>query len=530
MDGHANLAAEMAPHPAAPRGWSGRQPRRRVDGQSSGSPPAQHALLMLQRLAGNQAVTAALDRGGRFVGWPTDRRGEPPRVQRAPATATSDRAPIETGEIADEQTLVRQWSAEAGSNENSLTDRVFIHRHPDQSGQALVPGTPAAAEWIEIRDTVVRPALAIPKPPTAGEPAAPGNPPTEASPGTPQDSVEPGLANDPLGAAWDAGIDLIGWAQETGGEMIDAVAGFLGIGREQIEAGQDQEPEKVVDVPLESADPAEVEAPAPVHQRGDTFKNQRDNQSKHVSGGASCSPTAFTMALIDLHGGDEEAVRAQTIKLITDRGGNTKYDQTEELVIELLQVVDWSAACAEKPEYFGSLGKGWAKWAQESYKNKSGAVVYYKDPNAQQYVASLYSATGGSAAETYNAVTKEAWAPVIKALAEGAFATAQGSFTGGHVVTIVGADDSGVTYNDPFGMWIKGSGYPLFPNGVAKVPKLNATDQAIFDRRASANARLVEAFNNGETGYPAWGERNFLSWPEVESIKLGLWISVLRGR
>ena len=115
-------------------------------------------------------------------------------------------------------------------------------------------------------------------------------------------------AGDMLRDAAQAGVDLIDWAVETGGAMIDAVAGFLGVDREVVDAGDVQQPAVVVDVPKETTPPAESAAPA--HQRGDAYKNQRDNKSAHVAGDVSCSPTSFTMALIDLHGGDEEAVRA----------------------------------------------------------------------------------------------------------------------------------------------------------------------------------------------------------------------------
>ncbi len=139
--------------------------------------------------------------------------------------------------------------------------------------------------------------------------------------------------------------------------MIDAVAGFLGVDREVVEVGDIQQPAVVVDVPLESTPPAESGAPA--HQRGDAYKDQRDNKSAHVEGDYSCSPTSFTMALIDLHGGDE-AVRGHTIELLKERGGKTDLSQTEELIIELLQVVDWAKATADKPAYFWEP----KKWAE----------------------------------------------------------------------------------------------------------------------------------------------------------------------
>jgi len=320
----------------------------------------------------------------------------------------------------------------------------------------------------------------------------------------------------------DAGSDLLGLARDRGGAVGEAVLDLLGIGGDGGGVPGDlQQPEVVVDVPLE------VE---PGHERGDAYKSQRDNESAHVGGDASCSPTAFTMALIDLHGGDEEAVRARTVELIRERGGSTTYDQTEELVIELLEVVDWAAATSEAPKYFWSPAT-WAAWAAKTYGGH-----YYKDPNAQQYVASLYSATGGDAAETYGEVfTRDAWTPIVTALREGAYATAEGAFTtSGHVVAIVDAGDDGVTINDPFGLWLRSAkGYGL-PNG-STAGALDGAARAEFDRRAQRNPGLAEVYEShvadpaSAAGYGAWGERNFYPWDDVADVKLGTWVSVLRS-
>lgn len=429
-------------------------------------------------------------------------------VQRAPATEAAATTDV------DEQALVRQWAAESGPNENELTNRVYFRRHPEAAGVPLRPGSPEAAEWVQIRQTVVRTALAKPPEQLAGSAQ------TTAAATDDQDEK----TGDPLSDAMKAGADLIDFALESGGEVIDAVADFFGVGREVVEAGDLQTPATVVDVP--------TEPDAAAHQRGDTFKDQRDNKSAHVEGSASCSPTSFTMALIDLHGGDEAAVRSRTIELLKERKGNTEYGQTEELVIELLQVVDWPTATAEKPAYFWSP-KEWAAWAKKKYGGN-----YYKDPNAQQYVASLYSATGGGAAEVYsNLYNKEQWAPVITALDAGAVAAAQGGFTGsGHVVDIVSADDTGVTINDPYGLWIKGKSYQI-TNGGAKVPALSSADREILVRRATKNPELSELYDRSQTespapgeGFGAWGKHNFYSWSDVDTVKLGLWISVLRGK
>lgn len=463
--------------------------------------------LALQRLAGNRATEQLIRR----TAGDRSRRDAAPDdtcAQRAPSTDTT------AAPTTDEQALVRQWHTEGAATENQLTDRVYFHRHPEAEGTTLTPGSPAAAEWLDIRRTIVRPALTS-TPPSAAGPAPAGPAPADA----PAPATDP-LAGDPIRAALDAGKDLFELAHQVGGSMIDAVAGFLGVGPEAVQNADRQQPEVVVDVP--------AEAPAPAHERGDAFKNQRDNKSAHVEAGVSCSPTSFTMALIDLHGGDEETVRARALELIKERGGNTKYTQTEELVIELLQIVDWKKATAEKPAYFWEP-EGWSAWAEKAYGGR-----YYKDPNAQQYVASLFPKTGGSAAETYAGFyTRAQWEPVIKALAAGAVATAQGGFTSsGHVVDIVDAGDAGVTINDPYGLWLKGTSYQI-KNGE-KAPVLGATDRTTLERRATTNPELVSMYERSSSGRPtdgidAWGRRNFYSWDDVQTVKLGKWISVLRA-
>ncbi len=59
-------------------------------------------------------------------------------------------------------------------DENVLTNLIFDGRHPDRKGRKLLPSEPGFAElsreWIEIRDSLVRPALGTPGPKaTAGE-------------------------------------------------------------------------------------------------------------------------------------------------------------------------------------------------------------------------------------------------------------------------------------------------------------------------------------------------------------------------
>ena len=63
-------------------------------------------------------------------------------------------------------------------NENKLTNEVFFARHPELGGRPIAKGEKAlAAEWVEIRDKLVRPALS-----GAGGGTAPGGGPTPSAP------------------------------------------------------------------------------------------------------------------------------------------------------------------------------------------------------------------------------------------------------------------------------------------------------------------------------------------------------------
>lgn len=323
-------------------------------------------------------------------------------------------------------------------------------------------------------------------------------------------------------------------AQGVANGLRDGAQGFLDEGATLLGelAGQSPGVAAHVPPPPPGGDALGEEAPqqeeAPAYERGDTYLNQRDNQSAHVEADVSCSPTSFTMALIDRHGGDEASVRSQAIELIEARGGDTSYQQTEELIIELLQKIDWATACAEKPQFFWNPS-GWAAWARSTYGGR-----YYKDPNAQQYVASLFTGSSSSEAQLHSGIyTFDAWAPVISALDAGATASAEGGFTSsGHVVNIVNADASGVTINDPYGLWLR-SGQSYLRNGAEQVPALGADDLTILDRRASTNSAIRAAYDSfddaatAQVGFARWGERNFYSWADVDRVKLGKWVSVL---
>ncbi|MBX2796352.1 MAG: LysM peptidoglycan-binding domain-containing protein [Myxococcales bacterium] len=278
----------------------------------------------------------------------------------------------------------------------------------------------------------------------------------------------------------------------------------------------------------------EEEAEATSTEPNPRYFDQLDNDSPLADPPGACSPTSFAMALVDLHDGDEATVRQRTIELLEEHGGSTAHEQTEDLIVELLVNLDWDAAVKDEPGFFWGRAKDWPAWARQAY---DGGAKIYKDPNAQQYVASLYPAFEGSKEEIYaERYSQEEWAPVIEALENGAVVTAQGGFTSsGHVVHVLAADGAGVVVNDPYGLWVDHDNY--FKNGE-RIKPTRFRDPALLEvalRRTALNPLLTQRIRMLVSGEPAegnveWGKNNVYTWDEVESIRLGRWISVLRRR
>ena len=252
------------------------------------------------------------------------------------------------------------------------------------------------------------------------------------------------------------------------------------------------------------------------------YLSQRDNDSQYGSGDVQCSPTSFAMQLINVYKGDAEGVKTRARAILDERGEKSDYDQVEDLLIEILQTTNWKTATAEKPSFFWDA-KNWATWAANQYKG-----IYYKDPNAQQYVASLFDGVTNTKSNTYSArYTFKDWAPVIDALSKGAAVTGEGAFTdAGHVVSIIAADASGITINDPYGLYVE-SGYYL-RNGEKPRSNLEASGMTVLKRRAALRSDVLPAYEKIEA-LPNWGESNVYTWTEVAKVQIGKWLSVLGG-
>jgi len=67
----------------------------------------------------------------------------------------------ELGEVADEGTAIQRAIQQGNRDENQLTDMIFSTRHPERHGRRLQANEQLLVqEWLKIRDSLVRPALA----------------------------------------------------------------------------------------------------------------------------------------------------------------------------------------------------------------------------------------------------------------------------------------------------------------------------------------------------------------------------------
>jgi N-acetylmuramoyl-L-alanine amidase len=76
----------------------------------------------------------------------------------------ADFADLWTTLTGDDEPRIAERLTALGMSEGDITDLIFAKRHPEGAGRALDPSVPADAplirEWLRLRDTVVRPALA----------------------------------------------------------------------------------------------------------------------------------------------------------------------------------------------------------------------------------------------------------------------------------------------------------------------------------------------------------------------------------
>jgi hypothetical protein len=119
-------------------------------------------------------------------------------------------------------------------------------------------------------------------------------------------------------------------------------------------------------------------------------------------------------------------------------------------------------------------------------------------------------------------------------LSNGAAVMLSTKLTGGHIVMLTQVLDDGIVINDPYGMRLT-NGY--VKNGAANDKALRGrltAETADIDVRLRENADLRATLTawteTSGTNMPQnMGEKNFYTWAQVTTWKIGKWNNIVRG-
>ncbi len=241
----------------------------------------------------------------------------------------------------------------------------------------------------------------------------------------------------------------------------------------------------------------------------ETYKDQRDNP---VLGDATCNVTTLAMQLLGLANGDEARVMESALELCSKHGvsGVNASTQLEEILRRLTIV----AAGEERP---GGIPAWQWSWVLDKTAEMFTDIVLRVD-NASKYT---------------NITTKEAYMnQIVPELQKGAEVMVSNHLTsGGHIVFLVAVRDDGIVINDPYGMMVTNHGYCRNAEQISSGKKAwFTTYKTIIDTRLKLNSSLKSAIltqveNNG-TFPNNTGEKNFYTWDEVATYKIGKWCNV----
>jgi len=423
-----------------------------------------------------------------------------------------DGAPPDNRDKALIETLIRGGQ----KDENGLTNAVFYSRHPEIAGQALSKGTPLAAEWLLIRNDIVRPALS--------SPASAKNAPATNAPASATHAAEPGIV--------EQGIEAVSSVVQAAYHMV--VSWFTHDGEE-----------------MKSPPTNASGNQPPGAAQGSTYHNQRNNEfradagvGEKTSGGDvnaenECNVTTLAMQLQTL-AGSEQRLRTAACDLLEQtykqklRPADRETTQVEDLILRRFFIPEWAdgtkwkeaSQAGKKPFY-----KGWYE-----DPNQSGTVntkKFHEHSFCLAYVGMEFSsfikevgAIEHAEGDVYSAkYYKEKLKPVLQAGGSVMLGT---KLTGkGHVVLLVAVDDDGIVINDPYGLAL-GKGQYLMNNGETKAARnvFKAFPDApnVLARRAKVNAaHLTELDQAGNTLPDNMGERVYFNWAEVTQFEIGKW-------
>lgn len=473
-------------------------------------------------------------------------------TQAAPGAGAAAALPAvaATPSAADEQAFVAGLIAAGTRDENALTDQVFHRRHPELGGQRIAAGSDGAQEWVRIRNTIVRPALAAPpKEAPVAAPAPPaGNPAAAESAEAAVPAEEPTLVESAMSAGG-ALVDAIenaaeqAWDWLTGGDAPPADGGAAAPEQPAAGAGPSAPAQETPDAPAGEVDSAAFESQLDNDFFGEAGVGETTKDKANVKPENECNVTSLSMQLQTL-AGDKAAVRQAVCDLLEqqygqsvsaeDRGDGT---QIEDLLLRRFFLPDWASGkkwrevsdAGTKPFYKG--------WYQEMEANPDFTQVrekkFHQIVYCMQYVAKELSrwipvgetvAGGGTGPDTFAALKK--------VIDEGGSVQLGTKLTGGHVVLLVDVLGDGIVINDPYGLALKAGSKNYILNGASRETaeaKLAAVDpdRALLATRTRLRSDLARALAEGATDPlpPNPGEHVFFTFEEAASWQIGKWNS-----
>jgi len=260
------------------------------------------------------------------------------------------------------------------------------------------------------------------------------------------------------------------------------------------------------------------------------YLNQRDNETQGGrTGDQQCAPTALTMSLLALHDNDEATLINATMALLEEQGQSAAEGRSpEELVIQLMQSTNWTAAYEQAPQFF-EHDSGW-----RTPRYDGGAVI--KSPYAQAFTASRYEACADQGATIVSTATTivdgrsfdkmgfdERWDFALDSWRQGGEVNFEGDFTdSGHVVHIVDITEARMVVHDPYGMRLSRA---YLRNGESP-GTLDAADLEVFERRANGQAGLHAALESAQSS-DSWGRFNLYTRDELKALDALRWLVVI---
>ena len=361
-------------------------------------------------------------------------------------------------------------------------------------------------------------------------PAAAAPAPASPAPAT------PGVV-DTLAGAVASGLDTISEAiASVPGAISSGMTSLVGIFTGTTEPTPSEQPQLDHD----------AQEPAPQTVPGQTtpaFGNQRDNAFVGEAGGAAvtgeneCNITTLAMQIRTV-AQDDAKVRAACCSTLERLGGTVTDDdrksaQIEDLLLRRFFLPAWANGDEwRKLESQKPFWTGFADWVKGRKYHQNSICINHvaSELTSALPIGALGHDEAKDAADQARLLTPEYFKTTfVPELAGGGSVMLSTDLTGGHIVLLNEVLADGVTINDPYGMCLEkvtnARGYLRNGDALSWGLKVKATYAANLPTRSKQNAGpIASVVEGGPAKMPDnLGERNFFTWTEVETYKIGKW-------